>query len=84
MIDLTEEVCKVVTDTLIVSKSVDALKSPITADSNMDTIAEWDSLAFVDVFLTVSEHFHIDVDQDDAIQFISIEGIVELIEEIRD
>lgn len=84
MTDLVKDVCSVVSETLRTTKSIEALTTPIDANSSMDTVAEWDSLSFVSVFLGVSEHFDIEVDQDDAIAFTSIAGIVELIEDIRD
>lgn len=82
--NLTQEVCKIVSEALIDAKSVEALASPIDGNSNMESVPEWDSLSFVNVFMAVSEHFDADIDQDDAIQFTSIEGIVELLVEIRE
>lgn len=84
MDNLTQEVCKIVTEALTEAKSVETLATPIDAASNMESVAEWDSLSFVNVFMAVSEHFDADIDQDDAIQFTSVEGIVELLVEIRE
>lgn len=42
---------------------------------SMETIAEWDSLAFVSVFSAVNEAFGIDPDFDDAVHYISIATI---------
>lgn len=84
MEDLTQEVCKIVSDALTDAKSLESLSTPIDGNSTMETIPEWDSLSFVNVFMAVSEHFDADIDQDDAMQFTSVAGIVELITEIRE
>lgn len=84
MDDLTHEVCKIVSEALADAKSVETLANPIDIKSTMESVAEWDSLSFVNVFMAISEHFDADIDQDDAIQFTSIAGIVELLIEIRE
>lgn len=82
--DLEIEICQVVQKTLCENLSQKELTTPITPQATMATIEEWDSLSFVTVFLSVSEHFEIDVEEDDAIHFQSIQGIRELIEDIRE
>ncbi len=82
--NLETEICHVVNQALCENLSREALSSPITADASMATVAEWDSLSFVNVFLSVSAHFELDVEEDDAIYFQSVQGIRELIEEIRE
>ena len=83
MSDLVNEICEVVSATLARCANAAELSSPITPESTMGDIKEWDSLNFVQVLVTVSAHFDIEIDDDEAIQFISIAGIHELIEEIR-
>lgn len=82
MSKMIEEVCKVVTNTLIRSANVTQLSAPVGPETAMNDLKEWDSLTFVDVLVSVSEHFMLEIDDDDAIQFTSVAGIVELIEEI--
>jgi acyl carrier protein len=53
----------------------------VTATSMMGDPPEWDSLAFVEVFVAVSAHFGLDVSDDDAISFLSIPEIVEFVSE---
>ncbi len=83
MTTIETEICQVVQKALCEHLSVDQLSASITAESSMDNIKEWDSLSFVTVFFTVAEHFELDVEEDDAIYFRSIDGIHELIREIR-
>ena len=48
----------------------------------METIAEWDSLHFVSVFLAVNEAFGIDPDFDDAVHYISIASLCDYLERV--
>lgn len=45
------------------------------AGDSMETVAEWDSLAFISVFSAVNEAFGIDPDFDDAVHYLSIASI---------
>ena len=51
----------------------------ITTDSSMESMAEWDSLNFINIFLAVNEAFDIDPDPDDAIHYGSIASIVDFV-----
>ena len=84
LFDLEIKICQVVQKTLCENLPQNELSKPITPQSTMATVEEWDSLSFVNVFLSVSAHFQIDVEEDDAIHFQSIQGIRELIEVIRE
>lgn len=84
MNNLESEICKVVEMALCENLSVKNLASSITREASMANISEWDSLSFVAVFLSVSEHFKLDVEEDDAIHFQSVQDICNLIEEIRE
>ena len=53
----------------------------LSGSSMMGDPVEWDSLAFVEIFLGVSGHFGIDVSDDDAIFFMSIPEIVDFVSE---
>jgi acyl carrier protein len=44
----------------------------ITADDSMETVAAWDSLTFMSVFLAVNEAFGVNPDFDDAIHYTSV------------
>lgn len=44
----------------------------LCAEDSMETIAEWDSLAFMSVFCAVNEAFGVDPDFDDAIHYTSV------------
>lgn len=52
----------------------------VTPDSAMGDPVAWDSLAFVEIFITVSSHFDLDVSDDDAISFVSVPEIVAFVE----
>jgi acyl carrier protein len=53
----------------------------IIDSSMMGNPMEWDSLAFVEIFLAVSGHFDLEVSDDDAISFMSVPEIVEFVSE---
>jgi len=47
----------------------------ITAEDSMETVAAWDSLSFMIVFLAVNETFGVNPDFDDAIHYTSVSGL---------
>ena len=51
------------------------------ADS-MDTVGEWDSLNFMNVFSAVNEAFGIDPDFDDAIHYTSVSLLLEYLKTV--
>jgi acyl carrier protein len=53
----------------------------VSEASAMGDPTEWDSLAFVKIFLTVSDHFGLEVSDDDAISFMSVSEIVDFVGE---
>lgn len=78
----TETICKVIEEALKQASQLNSISEPVTADSRMNKPREWDSLAFVSVFIAVSEHFGIDVEEDDAIHFTSVATIDEFLDEV--
>ena len=48
----------------------------ISSDDSMDTIAGWDSLQFMNVFIAVNDAFALDPDFDDAIHYTAIPSLV--------
>jgi len=73
----TDELIKVISETLIASNKGKPLSSEVTVNSKMNDPREWDSLAFVSVFLGVNEAFDLDADDDDAIHFMSVQQIMD-------
>lgn len=51
----------------------------IGPDDSMDTVAAWDSLSFVSIFLALNEEFGLDVDADEAIHYRSVAAIVDYV-----
>jgi acyl carrier protein len=51
----------------------------LTPTSMMGDPTEWDSIAFVEIFLAVSSHFDVEVSDDDAMAFMSVPEIVEFV-----
>ena len=82
MSDRRDVICKVIESALKQAAGTENLSAPVTGDSRMNSPREWDSLAFVSVFLAVAEHFQIEVEEDDAIHFTSVAGINEFLEEL--
>ena len=54
---------------------------PITADDSMQTVAAWDSLNFMKVFLAINEAFGVDPDFDDAIHYTSVRTLLAYLKE---
>jgi acyl carrier protein len=44
----------------------------VTAVDSMETLAAWDSLTFMSVFLAINEAFELEPDFDEAIHYISV------------
>ncbi|MEM8800057.1 MAG: acyl carrier protein [Pseudomonadota bacterium] len=73
------ELLDVISGALLTATNKSALSEPLTPASGMRTPAEWDSLSFVHVFLAVHEAFGLEPEDDDAIQFTSVDGISEFL-----
>lgn len=72
----TEKVLSVIRSVLAGRGASDA---DVTIDSGMGSPAAWDSLAFVEIFTTVSESLGLDVSDDDAVHFMTVREIVEFV-----
>ncbi len=77
LIVLVEDILKNVSDKK-------ELSSPIAINSRMGDPIEWDSLTFVSIFIGVGEAYEIELDDDDAIHFQSIDGIATFLSEIME
>jgi hypothetical protein len=77
-----ETLCAVVEEALLTASNKSALSAPVHRGSAMRDPAEWDSLSFVIVFTAISEAFGVELDDDDAIHFTSIEAIHDFLAEI--
>lgn len=73
--DVEAQVVEVITGILSAKKP----GATVTGSSMMGNPPEWDSLAFVEIFVSVSGHFGIEVSDDDAISFMSVPEIVEFV-----
>ena len=47
----------------------------LNSRASMETVGEWDSLAFMSVFCAVNKAFDIDPDFDDAVHYISVASL---------
>lgn len=47
----------------------------VTADDSMETIADWDSLTFMNIFVAINEAFSVNPDFDEAIHYTSIKSL---------
>ncbi|MFM7095478.1 MAG: acyl carrier protein [Actinomycetota bacterium] len=72
--ELVDEVVAIIGSVLAARATGDVT---VTVDSGMGNPPAWDSLAFVEIFTTVSEHLGLDVSDDDAINFMTVREIVE-------
>ena len=71
------QVIRVITDVLVAKNA-----GVVVADSSMmGDPREWDSMAFVEIFVSVSSHFNLEVSDDDAYSFMSVGEIVGFVSE---
>jgi len=77
-----DDLCIVIEQALKNATDNAELSESITIESKMGSPLEWDSLSFVSVFLAVSEHFNVELDDDDAILFRDARSIHKLLNEI--
>ena len=70
---LEQQIIAIIQDTLR-NKGEDREVS-ITADDSMETVAAWDSLSFMSVFLAINEAFGVNPDFDDAIHYTSVKTL---------
>lgn len=82
MTNRMDDICSVIQTTLEGMNANAQLSELVTADSAMGTPREWDSLAFVSIFMALTEHFQIEVDEDEAIHFLSVRGINSFLDEL--
>ena len=71
---LVDQVVGVVKSVLAARGATDA---EVSIDSGMGNPPAWDSLAFVEIFTTVSAELGLDVSDDDAIHFMTVREIVD-------
>lgn len=71
---LNDEVVAIIESVLVARGAAGVALTP---DSGMGNPPVWDSLAFVEIFTTVSERLGLDVSDDDAIHFMTVREIVE-------
>jgi len=71
---LVDQVVRVVKAVLAARGAADA---EVSIDSGMGNPPAWDSLAFVEIFSTVSAELGLDVSDDDAIHFMTVREIVD-------
>jgi acyl carrier protein len=71
---LNDEVVAIIESVLVARGAAGVALTP---DSGMGNPPAWDSLAFVEIFTTVSGRLGLDVSDDDAIHFMTVREIVE-------
>ena len=76
---LEQRIINVIQDTLRDSGAPE--DTVITGADSMETIAEWDSLNFMKVFLGINEAFGLNPDFDDAIHYTSVRSLHSYLEE---
>ncbi|MEM7092785.1 MAG: acyl carrier protein [Actinomycetota bacterium] len=74
---LEARVIEIVRDTL----RTDDPDVHVGSDDSMDTIAGWDSLQFMSVFMAINDAFSLDPDFDDAIHYTAIPSLVAYVRE---
>ena len=73
---------QVIEDALKLAANSSSLSQPVTLDSKMGSPREWDSLSFVAVFNAVGEAFDIEMDNDDAIHFLTVSTMYQFLNEM--
>ena len=77
---LEQQIIKVIQDALR-GENGEKRDVPITADDSMQTVAAWDSLNFMKVFLAINEAFGVDPDFDDAVHYTSVRTLLAYLKE---
>ncbi|MDH3678598.1 MAG: hypothetical protein OEV40_01485 [Acidimicrobiia bacterium] len=80
MTDLLERRVLEIVQAALRSNSDDAYLV-IGTDDSMDTVAVWDSLRFMNVFVAINEAFGLDPDFDDAIHYAAVPSLVHYLRE---
>ena len=75
--DLQQKIILVVQETL--QSERERQEIVISAEDTMDSVPEWDSVAFMNVFLAINEAFKIEPDFDEAIHYTSIATLTEFL-----
>ena len=75
--ELQSQVIAIVQDTLREEGDRDDLV--VMPESSMDTVAEWDSMSFMKVFLAINEAYGINPDFDEAIHYTSISTLTDFL-----
>ena len=70
---LEQQIIKIIQDAL--REKGEEPDGPITADDSMQTVAAWDSLNFMKVFISINEAFGVNPDFDDAIHYTSVKTL---------
>jgi acyl carrier protein len=70
---LEQRIIEIIQDTL--RKQSEQQDVLIRADDSMETVAAWDSLTFMSVFLAINEAFGVNADFDDAIHYTSVKTL---------
>lgn len=78
----SSQLCEIIEDAIKTSSNKSQLSENVTMDSKLGKPVEWDSMSFVVVFTAVSDSYDIEVEDDDAIMFTSVGGIIEFLEEV--
>lgn len=73
---VTDEVVSIIKSVLAARGAGDV---DVTIDSGMGSPVAWDSLAFVEIFTTLSDKLGLDVSDDDAIHFMTVREIVDFV-----
>ena len=77
-----ERLFKTINDALLAACKTTELSATVSLSSKMGNPKEWDSLSFVAVYLAVTEEFNVDADDDDAIHFMSVEKIIQFLNDV--
>lgn len=70
---LEQRIIDIVQDTLRKQGKVSDVL--VCADDSMETLAAWDSMSFMSVFIAINEAFGLNPDFDDAIHYTSVKSI---------
>jgi acyl carrier protein len=55
------------------------LRDKITPQASMDTIAEWNSLSFVDVVVALEEEYRVEFSMDEMAQMNQVSNIIDIL-----
>jgi len=64
----------------LIAKALNQSVEKVTVDSSMENTEAWDSLAHMDVILSIEQHYGINLEGDEIAEMLSVRSIADALE----